>query len=238
MNVKCHLFFIAVLNSFNAIGCEIKVGIREIPPYSFQNELFHWQGSDIDLLKEISTILKCDIQFLPVSFGEGLNLLKDGKIDAMSQLSKLPERSKSIHFVGPIRSEKFTLVTDKKINEEIIELETISKLPYIFAKRRGTYLGSEFENLYKFNKEFANKFIEIANSQPRIDLVLKGRVVGFFEESNFKDYQLKYVKKYQALKQHPLEIISGDVYLGLSKKTISKTQLKMINQYLFQRSNK
>ena len=237
MNIKW-LCLIALLLSpyaFKVSACEIKVGIRDMPPYSYQNSFSQWVGSDIDLFTKLSNKLDCKVEFIKITFDEGLKLLKDGKIDAMSQLSKLPDRDSSIYFIGPVRDEKFTLMTHERVNEQITELKAISQLPYLFAKRKGTYLGNEFEALYQQDREFANKFIEIDNYQPRIDLVLKGRVVGFFEETNFKNFQQVNLKKFQSLKQHPLEVATGDVYLGFSKKTLSEVQFNLLNQYYFQR---
>ena len=154
MNIKW-LYLIALLlfpYAFKVSACEMKVGIRDMPPYSYQNSSSQWIGSDIDLFNELSNKLGCKVEYIKITFDEGLKLLKDGKIDAMSQLSKLPERDGSIYFIGPIRSEKFTLMTHESVNEQITELTAISQLPYVFANRKCTYLGNEFEALYQQDK--------------------------------------------------------------------------------------
>jgi len=226
------IFLIILLSSFSSVACELKVGFQEFPPYFYKDDSGKLQGIDVDLFRGLASEIQRDVYFMNVAFDEGLKLLKDGKIDAMSQLSMIWERKLKINFVGPIRKEKISLITTKEVNEEITSLKEISQLPYIFSKGKNTYLGEEFNKLYRSEPLFSGKFVEVDSSQPLIDLVLKGRVTGVFEESNFNAFQVKYVKKYQNLKKHPLTLNTGEVYVGFSKKTISKSQLKLLNQYI------
>ncbi|MCJ8321514.1 MAG: transporter substrate-binding domain-containing protein [Colwellia sp.] len=231
MKLFLFILIISLVSSFYAVACELKVGFQEFPPYFYKDDSGKLQGIDVDLFKSLALVIHCDVHFMSVAFDEGLKLLKDGKIDAMSQLSMLWQRKLTINFVGPIRNEKISLITIKDVSEEISELKDISHLPYIFAKGKSTYLGDEFNKLYQSEPLFSDKFVEVDSSQPLIDLVFKGRVTGVFEESNFNAFQVKNVKQYQNLKKHPLTLNTGDVYLGFSKKTISQSQLKLLNQY-------
>jgi len=93
MKVILLVFIIVLLSSFSSKGCELKVGFQEFSPYFYTNDVGKLQGIYVDLFKNLALLLNCDVHFMKVAFDEGLKLLKDGKIDAMSQLSKLLERT-------------------------------------------------------------------------------------------------------------------------------------------------
>jgi len=216
------LFFLfLIFLPFFSFGCELKVGVKFFPPYTIINDAGQWSGIDIDIFNLLLKEVGCEAEFIDVAFGKGLLLLKDGKIDAMAQLSKTIDRVKTIRFVGPIRLESLSLVTTVNVVETITNFEEISQLPYLFGKRAGTYIGKEFHYLYKTNKNFSSKFITLEANNPRIDMVLKNRVVGFFDESLFNKYLLKHSDSYKNMKLHPLQIDNGAVFLGFSKKAVS-----------------
>lgn len=183
-----------VLHSVSA--CEFKIGVREYAPYSHKDNEGTWSGIDIDIFNYLMAEIKCDKEYIEVSFGQGVQLLKDGKLDGLSQMSITQDRLKAIEFIGPIRSETLSLITSNEVIETITTFMDITRLTHLFGKRKGTYIGEEFNELVRKNQFFASKFIEMDNANPRIDLVIKGRVVGFFDEQRFNKYMLDNSHKY------------------------------------------
>lgn len=224
------LLCILILFIHSVSACELKVGVREYPPYSHKDNEGTWSGIDIDIFNYLMAEIKCDKEYIEVSFGEGVQLLKDGKLDGLSQMSITQDRLKAIEFIGPIRSETLSLITSNEVIETITTFMDITRLPHLFGKRKGTYIGEEFNELVRKNQVFASKFIEMDNANPRIDLVIKGRVVGFFDEQRFNKYMLDNSHKYINMKVQPLKINNGLVHLGFSKKSISKHQLNKLKK--------
>jgi polar amino acid transport system substrate-binding protein len=224
------LFSLLILISPYHFACEIKVGVSEIPPYSHLTPAAQWQGKDIELFNALAKRLNCKTSYVDVPFGLGLNLLIDGKIDAMPQLSKLPERVEKLWFVGPIRNESFVLITLKSIPNMIDKLADIKALPSYLAKQKNTFLGDEFERYFREDTEFSNKFFLTTSSTSRIELVSKRRIIGFISIKEHIEYMLKYSDKYQDMKMHPLVINNNPVYIGLSKKSIDREMYLKIKQ--------
>ena len=222
------IVFIYVI-SITASACEMKIAIRDTALYSTKDADGNWYGIDIDIYEHLASAISCKTHYIELPFADALKLLKLGQIDALTQLSKIPERLATISFVGPVRNEIFGLVTSATVPETISCLDDIAELPYLIAKRKSTYLGSEFHQLFTHNVNFSSKFIELTNVHPRIQLILKGRVIGFFDESNYLAYALKNLKHYDQLKLHPIRIDNGEVFIGLSKKSFTDEQLTILN---------
>jgi len=218
------LLCIFVLISQVSLACEFKIGVREYPPYSYTEKNGSWSGIDIEIFNYLMSEINCDKEYIKVTFGQGVQLLKDGKLDGLSQMSITQDRLSAINFIGPIRSETLSLLTSNEVSETINDFLDITKLPYVFGKRKGTFIGEEFSELMKHNADFSSKFIEMDSANPRIDLVLKGRIVGFFDEEAFNRFMLKHSAKYNNMKLQPLKIHNGLVYLGFSKKSVSEAK--------------
>jgi len=227
--VKQLIYVFLLLIPLSSFCCEIKVGVREFPPYSMKDDKDNWSGIDITIFNTLFSQVGCDLIYIDVAFGDSLLLLKDGEIDAMSQLSKAANRVEAINFLGPIRLEELSLLTSKEVSEKITHLEMFVDLPYFFGKRAETYVGKEFHYLYDNNEKFAQKFIPMNSNIARIDLVLKNRVVGFFDETLFNQYHLDHNQKYSNMKIHPIKIFNGPVFIGLSKKTITDDMFKKLS---------
>ena len=231
--MKRYLFVLSLLVSTQAFACQLKIAIRDAAFYSAKDENGHWQGIDIEIYRYLADAISCDIEYVEVPFSDAVKLLKSGGIDAMTQLSILPDRLEHISFVGPVRREIFSLVTTADISETITSFDDIVKYPYLFAKRKGTYLGREFHHKYAREQLFSSKFIELSTVHPRINLIIKKRVYGFFDESNYLKYALANSPKYKGLKIHPLSIDNGEIFIGFSNKSLSQETIAQLNRAFF-----
>lgn len=238
--MKRFLLLSLLLCSTQVFSCPLKIAIRDAAHYSSKDNNGDWHGIDIEIYKYLANAISCDIEYVTVPFLDAIKLLKAGEIDAMTQLSILPDRINDISFVGPVRREIFSLVTTPEVTEKISSYDDIAKYSYVFAKRKGTYLGSEFHQRYAKDESFSTKFIELTMVHPRINLILKKRIHGFFDESTYLDYAMEHLPEYQGLTRHALIINNGDVYIGFSKKSLSAKTLKKINDAfsVLKKSNK
>ena len=226
----CLLFVAFVATSFKVVSCEIKFGVGENPPYAYKTKQGLWKGSDIDKIKKMVTSVNCNLTYVEGSFSERLLMLNKGLIDVMPNISKLEERNSYVFYIGPLRAEKLSLVTTSEISERISSLEDISNLNYFFGKPAKAYLGKKFHQLYSTDSNFSKKFIDIYSTEDIYNLLDRGRIVGFFEESNSLGYHLESSNFYLNLKRHPVELDTGDIYFGVSKKSMKTDFLMKLKQ--------
>ncbi|KGJ96407.1 substrate-binding periplasmic protein [Colwellia psychrerythraea] len=214
----------------NALCCEIRFGVSESLPFTFKTDNGVWSGNDVEKFKFMAKVVGCEVLFVEGSFSERLRMLKLGMIDAMSNISKLSKRNSFLSYIGPLRIEKLSLVTTKKIPGLITSLTSISQWDYHYGKPANAYLGELFSQMYISDKNFSSKFIDIHSHNDISELIRKGRIVGFFEETNSLNHHLTSSPKYAHLKKHPLEVITGDIYFGISKKSMQPELINKLKQ--------
>ena len=100
-------FFFSNIN-INENKKEVKVGIYEYGSYYFFDKGLKPSGYYNDLLKLISNKLGFKYTYVNCKTQEGLDYLKNGKIDLLFGLSKTPDRASQDSFEMPLAFRNFT----------------------------------------------------------------------------------------------------------------------------------
>lgn len=200
----------------------------EFPPYNYIVE-GQWQGWDVEYSKSLLGALGCQPVFIPLPFARALELLKQGELDMMFQLSDTAERRKYLDFVGPTHHEKLILVT-REIPDSFYSLDDIERGHYNIGIQRGVYIGQAFESRYRQSAVFRSKFSVLYELEPLVNMLLKGRIDGFVAESENIYYAQKHDPDYQDIKIHPLILNQAPVYVGLAKGSFSPEQVKTMQR--------
>jgi polar amino acid transport system substrate-binding protein len=229
--VRISFFLISVLFAFQTFACQLKAGVREFPPYSYQINN-QWQGFDIQVLTQLVLSVNCQISFVEAPFGEALKMLRSGNIDLLMHLSISGDRGKDINFVGPIRTQNISLLTSKKVSSPISNIEEIIELPYTFGHRQGIFIGNEFDEKRQNISSFASKFVEVNQASNLIRLVQRHRIDGFFEDHHYNEYLLANDPAANIMIVQPLKFSIGEVYLGVSKKSVSAFHTRALQKAL------
>lgn len=205
--------------------------MREFPPYSYHVNN-QWQGFDIQVLTQLVLSVNCQIAFVEAPFGEALKMLRSGNIDLLMHLSMSGDRGKDINFVGPIRTQYISLLTSQNVTEPITHIRDIAQLPYTFGHRQGIFIGNEFDENRRNISSFANKFVEVRQASNLIRLIQRHRIDGFFEDHHYNEYLLANDQAANIMIAQPLKFSIGDVYLGVSKKSVSQFHTKALQNAL------
>lgn len=220
-----------MLFAYQTFACQFKAGVREFPPYTYQMNN-QWQGFDIQVLTQLVLSLNCQITFVETPFGEALKMLRTGDIDLLMHLSISGDRAKDINFVGPIRTQYISLLTSKNVPSSISNIEDIIELPYTFGHRQGIFIGNEFEKKRQNISSFASKFVEVNQASNLIRLIQRRRIDGFFEDHHYNEYLLANDPAANIMIAQPLKFSIGDVYLGVSKKSVSAFHTRVLHETL------
>lgn len=229
--MRLSVFLITVLFAYQTFACQFKAGVREFPPYSYQVNN-QWQGFDIQVLTQLVLSVNCQITFVEAPFGEALKMLRSGNIDLLMHLSMSGDRGKDINFLGPIRTQYISLLTSNKVSSPIANIKDIIELPYTFGHRQGIFIGNEFDENRRNISSFANKFVEVNQASNLIRLIQRNRIDGFFEDHHYNEYLLANDQAANIMIAQPLKFSIGDVYLGVSKKSVSPFHTKALQKAL------
>ena len=225
------LTFLTFCISSYAHACEKVIRVIEFAPYSMKiNE--QWQGLHVDLSKELVGALNCTPKYIEFPFARAMELLKSGQIDMVFQLTRTEDREPYIHFVGPIHVERIVLVAHKSVETPIYSLQQIASLKKLFGVQRGVYMGPVFNDLFSRDEIFRSKFRILTEIDPLVTMVNKDRLDGFFIEQIHFQYMKKTNLDYIEVNQQPAEVYETPVYVGLSKKSFSRSDVeKVVNAF-------
>jgi PAS domain S-box-containing protein len=72
------------------------------PPYEFMDENGVYKGYNVDIMNSIAIELGINIEFVPMTWGESIEALKEGKVDAIQGITKTELRNRQLYFSEPI----------------------------------------------------------------------------------------------------------------------------------------
>lgn len=226
---QCLLAAVFLLaNNANSLACEHVHRAVELPPYAIKTLNGQWRGSDIEIMREITRVLKCKFVVLEMPFARALKMLEKGVIDSMSQLSKVDDRLSYTYFIGPINFEILRVITFADVND-ITNIKDILNMEGRLAIQRGIYVSEEFHRLFRDPKLFQRKFIEMTDPSLAPTLVSRERATGFIMEQNHYRHLLATEIRFKRYKLQPIILNKEPLYLGLSKRNYSPEQLALIS---------
>ncbi len=213
-----------------AQACDLSVRTFAFPPFAMKDQHGHWSGIDIDYTKVLLDESNCNYTFVELPWGRGMELLKMGKIDMMLNVTKTQQRAPYMHFVGPQRMENLLLVSKKDAFPLITKWDQMKTLQVNLMRQRGTFIGHRFEQLLGENLELNKRLIYLTDNVVNIDMIRKGRALGFFAEKAYLKHEFDKNPDYSILQVHPIVINRNPVYYAFSKKSVSAKQLQIITK--------
>ncbi|MCJ8271323.1 MAG: transporter substrate-binding domain-containing protein, partial [Psychrosphaera sp.] len=208
--------------ALSAAVCELKVRIPNFEPLAMRDDQGNWHGIDVDQAKALLDQAGCSYRFIEMPFARGIHKLQRGELDMMREISKTPERQKTLYFVGPQRLETTHLIIKKGlVKPPITAWQQLKTLDLALLLQRGTYAGERFEQVLIENPQLKKRLVFLGESGFRIDLIKKGRIDGFFAEKLYLQYRLRSNPDYAMVELHPLVISSAPVYFAFSKLSVN-----------------
>ncbi len=227
---KLKILLIIMNLSFTAVvqaDCLLKIRTADFKPQFYKDSQNKWQGMSIELAQAVLNEAGCRASYQQVTWKRALHLMKYGGLDMLLNVSISKDRQKYLHFIGPLRDETMILVAPKAL-ADVTQFSDILSLPSKVGVLRGAFYGEEFAKQVRQSNDFAAKF-EVANSTyVNVGKLKKNRISGFLNDKYNASYIIKSRLSEKDYKIHPLVINSGDVYIALSKKSVSEELKKRL----------
>jgi len=126
----------------------LRVGYNtEAVPFCFENKLGHLAGYDIAFAYQLAHDLGCDLELVPMNYGNLAQELAGGLYDiAMSGVSVTEERLKSVNFGQPYLENRIVFVMKKKYSKTLTSVDAILERPDVSV---AVVRGTSYETLAK-----------------------------------------------------------------------------------------
>jgi polar amino acid transport system substrate-binding protein len=213
-----------------AFACDLKVRTYEFPPFAIKDQHGHWSGIDIDYTKVLLDESHCRYRFVELPWSRGMKQLQLGQIDMMLNVTQTPQRMSDYYFIGPQRDEVLLLVTKTGSVEKISQWSQMKTLKVNLMRQRGTFIGRRFEQLLTQNPILKQRLIYLSSNVVNIEMIRKGRAVGFFAEASFLKHEFEKNPDYAILEVHPIVINRTPVHYAFSKASMTDKQIKLITE--------
>lgn len=217
---------------------EFSVGWELWYPYQFHNQVNELTGVDIEAFNLISKTAGFEISYVELPWQRHLMYIKSGMVDIAFGASYTKEREETAHYSIPYRKELVNFFVRKNTSQSI-KLENLSDLidsKYMIGVENGYFYGQEYEKL-KTEPGFLTHINSVLDIEQNVKMLMKGHIDGFLADPRSMK---SFVKKYQLedkFEIHPLPIYEGDIYIMLSKKTCSESDLNRLNKAITKLQN-
>ncbi len=224
-----------------APACEFTMAAQHFPPRFIKlpppvsssaqetTQLPSWQGYNVELFMALSQAVGCKATIIDVPWARALQLLKQGELTVMSNMSHNAERASFAHFIGPHRYDQMLLIGQRQWLGKFETLHDLAvhKAPIVLMQ--GVYYGEQFAQLFPTTKAHTHSrwFLVSTNAQ-KIDMLASGRV-----ELSVED-ELTLQQLYRQQRLDPAHIVplltleKNAVYFAFSRQQITDAQALLL----------
>jgi len=220
------LFF---MTSSSFANCKINTRVTNNLSQYYQDN-GQWKGTAVQLIEALLEEANCEPVYIEQPFQRGLESLKNGTIQLMSNLSITEARKEYMNFIGPHRDDTIILMVAEDSIYEINSLDDIKKLPGKIGMVRGGYYGEELKLKLKNDKDFSDKFHLVSKSKQLAPMFQRNRLSGYIIERYRTSHEANKSKSSTSVKEHSFIIFHDFVYFGLSKKSVPKDLLAKLQR--------
>jgi polar amino acid transport system substrate-binding protein len=228
--MKYILTVFCLILSLPSYANKLHIGWEIWYPYLYRNSQQKLIGLDVEILNIILAKTGYSSEYTELPWNRHLHYLKTGEIDVAMGVSLNAERARYAVFTEPYRKEIIKLFV-KTGSEKPIELATLSDLSksnYMIGAESGYYYGEEYQELMT-TVEFQKRIVKAADIEENVALLLKGDIDGFLVDTETaKAFSNKYQVKGE-FEAHTLPIYQTDIHIMLSKKSVTPSVVKKIN---------
>ncbi len=202
----------------------------DFAPFAAKTQQGTWVGINHEYANALMQVVGCSYTIIEAPWARGIDMLKNGEVDFMAQVSLTEARKKDFYYVGPQRMETIVLVTRRNRYETISTWRQLQRLDAVLLRQKGSYYGSKFEQVLAHNPKLRHQMVDLPNSEVRLTLLEKGRIDGFLIDKIYLNYLMKTHQSAELLQMNPLVIHQNPVYFAFSKASVDDKLIAKIRQ--------
>jgi len=234
-----------------APSCEFTMAAQHFPPrfiklappaLSSTQQAPHlpsWQGYNVELFTALSQSVGCQATIIDVPWARALNLLKQGELTVMSNMSHNAERERFAHFIGPHRYDQMLLIGQRQWLGTFKTLDDLAAHKAPIVLMQGVYYGEKFAALLPAPSAHhmapsPSRWVFVTSNAQKIDMLAGGRVELSVEDELTLQQLYRQQRLDPALIVPLLTLEKNAVYFAFSRQQITDEQATLL-QHAWQR---
>jgi polar amino acid transport system substrate-binding protein len=223
------LFCALVSQNLLAADCVIRASISGVlPPYYFYDKNHRASGYSVDMLRLLFEPTECELEFIELPWGRALELLFDGEIDVMTNLTATESRKPYLYFIGPHNEERIVMVVDSEQVSNISGFEQLKRAGVFISALANGYYGPQFQQAMDQDAEFNHNLILLRTSETQRQMLKSGRIAAVVEDERVYQQWLQDESLNPQRFVIAFTLYSSPVHIGVSRKSLSPGQIALL----------
>ncbi len=237
------LFFLTLIILLGSVktgwcGQNIRLLVgNENKPFVFHDASGKLIGFDIEILKAVvkGSGSKLKIKKKVVPWKRSLKMIEKGETDLLLGASYTDGRAKYAYFELPYRAEYLALYirSGEAGKFKLSKVEDLLSSKMLIGANLGSTYGPRTD---KIMKKMGKRVQYMSGGEPAVinrKKMLVGRIDGYFNYPTSESFSLKTLGLTDKIQVHPMpQVNTGDIYLMMSKKSISYDTIKALKKNL------
>lgn len=213
-------------------SCFITVGWEPWEPYMYLTPGTEVSGLDIEILEALAQEAGCILNYKQANWRSLLVMIQNGEVDVLPGASISESRKSFALFSESYREEHFAFyVNFEDLDEFPITIQSLVEGGKKIGVTSGYMYGDEL-TYYQDSESYAEHFVETAIGEANIYSLLQHSIDVFVEDPFVATYNLQRKGLSDQIKQLPIDIHTGDIYLMFSKQTVEQEVVDRFNKAL------
>ncbi len=226
------LLIITLCSTHSLADCALISSWEPWEPYQYQHE-DNITGLDNDLVKAIIENTDCKISFVKRPWARALKEIEKGTVHLAPGASINAEREEYAYFSLPYRDETMVLMVRKGESPSypLKTINDITKQSFKLGVVRDYFYGEAHKEAL-LDPEYQSRVSDVKSDTANLQKLASKRVDGILIDRYVGPFLAKQLDLLDEIEVHPLNINSDNIYLMLSKKSVSEETVAKINRGL------
>lgn len=233
LKVLVSFFVLFGFSIYSWAECQLSSTWEPWEPYQFLSKADKVTGLDNDLVNAIAKSAGCSVSFVKRPWKRSLIEVKEGDSDIAPGASFSKERAQYAYFSDTYRSETMSLFVLKEnlTKYSFTNMDELMASDVDIGVVRGYHYGEHFK-VARENANTTAKIQETSADENNIKKLLKRRIDFAIVDPYSGIHLLKQLGAANKVSIHPMTVNSDNIYIMLSKKSVSQETVQKLNEGL------
>lgn len=214
--------------------CTFKLGFDAWEPYQYLDVGNEVRGIDIELAKNVTQLMGCDLEYIQATWLELLQGLEDGSVDMLVGASKTPDRQSYAYFSNMYRQENFVLFVREGEGHRYDGIPTVEgfiEQGFNVGIVNQYYYGETIQELTK-NDDYESQVLGAMISELNLARLIDQDVDGILEDELVGLSMIRRKGLHEYVAASHIQTATSPIFAMFSKESVSQEQVADFNEAL------
>lgn len=217
----------------SAAACVLRFAWSEWAPYHYRGADGRPTGIDHALVTQAMRRMGCTLEWVEMPRNRAVNMLREGRIDAIAGLGMTEDRLEYSLFSAPLRPGRNVLLV-RRGESTLFPFPTLEELadsPFRLGVIGGARYSQEYERLLEAGRLEDNN-VTVPSFEAALSMLMRNRIDGFIIGDQVARHLVRSRQEEQEVEFHPMPIQTGTAYVMFSRRTVDHDLVRRFDEAL------